>query len=158
MKTFTVHARPDHASPDEAEAPVLVKEGFSWLALLFPLLWLLFNRMWLVLLGWLAVGVAIAAVGTIWPATEGATTILAFVFAVWFAFEANGFRRWSLTRKGLPVVDVVAGRDRWEAERGYYLRAEMGAAAPSYAPRPAAAGSSRATGPVVGGLFPEARR
>ncbi len=127
MKTFTVHARTDLASPEDEAADLrFVKEGFSWLALFFPLLWLLFNRMWLVLLGWLAVGIALAAVSNFWPAAEGGVTVVALLFALWFAFEANGLRRWSLAGKGHALIDVVVGRNRGEAELAFFRRRELG--------------------------------
>lgn len=160
MRTYTVHARDDAPADGEADRR-FVKEGFSWPALFVPLLWLLFHRMWLPLLGWLAAGVALSAAGTVWPASEGAVTAAALLFALWFAFEANGLRRWSLDRKGWPMVDIVNGRDRWEAELSHFRKLALGAAPPARAPgaaRAAVPGAPRRGDAVVGGLFPEGGR
>ena len=163
MKTYTVHRRAEphlHADPGNV---VLVKEGFAWLALFFPFLWLLFHRMWLPVLAWLAISVALSVVGNVWPEAEGTLTIVAIVFGLWFAFEANAIRRWSLGRKGWEIVDVVVGRDWEEAELAHFRRAEaerIEPVSPTVSPAAAARDWRRTSphgGPMVGGLFPEGR-
>ena len=53
MVTYTVHERNGGSGTlaERADAIVFVKEGFAWAALVFPILWLLYHRMWLVLAG-----------------------------------------------------------------------------------------------------------
>ena len=46
MKIFTAH-RPPQASQEEA---VFIKEGFSWPAFFFPVIWLVLKRLWLPLI------------------------------------------------------------------------------------------------------------
>ena len=57
MVTYTVHERSDETGniTDRADKVLFVKEGFGWVALLFPVLWLLYHRLWLVLAGFIAV-------------------------------------------------------------------------------------------------------
>src|SRR5215213_493917 len=54
MKIFTAH-RPPQASLEEA---VFIKEGFSWPAFFFPVIWLVLKRLWLPLILYL-VGIAL---------------------------------------------------------------------------------------------------
>lgn len=60
MTVYTV-LEPPPSGDDlrDAERVAFVRDGFSWLALLFPLLWLLWHRMWLVLVLWIAVVVVL---------------------------------------------------------------------------------------------------
>ncbi len=60
MSVYTVHLKPD-------SEPVLVREGFSWLALLFGPLWLALHRAWLAaafsLAGYVLIAVLLPAPG-----------------------------------------------------------------------------------------------
>lgn len=166
MTVYTV-LEPPPSGDDlrDAERVAFVRDGFSWLALLFPLLWLLWHRMWLVLVLWIAVVVILQ-----WGASligEPAPLITAVVIAAVMGFEANNLRRWTLERRGWRFAGVVAGTDRSECERRFFAGYDLGgaparpAAAP---PRPASAvpvvyPSARGEGdaPVLG-LFPTAER
>ena len=59
MAVYTVHEplpRDGARSAPEPERFVFVRDGFSFWALLFGPLWMLRHRMWLVLLGYIALG------------------------------------------------------------------------------------------------------
>ena len=98
MKAFTVHMPPDLAGDAAAERAAFVKDGFCWPALFIPALWLLWRRLWLVLIAYLVAVTVIGAVQII--AGEGAATIILIAFAFLFAAEANNVRCWSLRRRG----------------------------------------------------------
>jgi len=147
MKVYTVHEPP--RKPSETEDELLdritfVKEGFCWPALFIPMIWLLWHRMWLVLLAWAAIGAALAVAGELVDWLEFPAGVLSFLFAFWFALEANGLRRWSLTQKGWAMLGVAAGRDREEAEQSFFRRHVGDVAAPPMSP----------TGPSVPGSKP----
>ena len=118
MKAFTVHMPPDLAGDAAAERAVFVKNGFCWPALFVPLLWLLWNRLWLVLIAYLMTVTVIGATQII--AGEGAATIILIAFAVYFAAEANNARRWSLSRRGWTQTGEAFGHGRDEAEIRYF--------------------------------------
>jgi len=122
MKAFTVHMPPDLPGDVTAERAAFVKDGFCWPALFIPILWLLWHRLWLVLVGYVAAVSAIGAVQVI--AGEGAATILLIAFAFYFAAEANNARRWSLNRRGWMPAGEAFGRDRGEAELRYFIDRE----------------------------------
>jgi hypothetical protein len=73
--------------------------------------------------------------------------------------EANSLRRWTLARRGLPMVDAVTAEDQDEAEARAFAR--WLEAKPSALPRnpaPSAVLSTpRRPEPVIG-LFPDAER
>jgi hypothetical protein len=99
VRFWTVHLR-------EGAAPVLVREGFSWSALIFGWLWLLLHRAWIPALLLLAAGVAVVAL-----TADGVRAILLGAIAVLQGLFGNDLRRWSLERRGYRLLHVVAGRD-----------------------------------------------
>ena len=89
-----------------------------------------------------------------------AAALAEVLLAVLIGLEANSLRRWTLTRRGRPTVDVVTARDRDEAE------AEGSSRRSARAPRRAAGAPGRRAGSPapadrrrrdgVIGLFPDA--
>lgn len=136
-----------------ADRIVAVREGGSWGAFWFGPLWLIWRRMWWVLLAWLAVAV-LASLGAAWlrpePLLSGALSLVA---AIWFALEANGLRRWTLLRKGWQLAGMAAGRRLDEAEQRWFgERATPAALLPPVA-NPVPLRGSASEGVI--GLFPE---
>lgn len=119
MTIYTVHAPAAAGSPEgDPEALVFIKEGFCWPALLFNVFWLAFRRLWLVLIGYLLIAVALSALdyysdGPLLP-------VISVLFALLFATEANQLRRWTLERNGWRMIAVVEGGDQLEAERRFF--------------------------------------
>jgi len=150
-----------------AERTVFVRDGFSWLAMLFPVLWLLFNGLWLLLLAFVLIAVGLefglSLIGGPVPGLAG------LALAVLFGFEANGLRRWALMRRGYRFAGIVSGSRRVDCERRFFdTWLAEGASAPSQPParvvhpdgRQAArvAPSPLSPGdPGIFGLFPDTR-
>lgn len=119
MALYTVHLPPGaEATGDAADRIRFVKDGFSLWAFLLPLPWLVVNRLWLALLGWIAAVVALEALTRFAGETTGG--IVATVFAVWFALEAREIQRWTLERRGWRTAAVVEGADEDTAERRFF--------------------------------------
>ncbi|MGV6876104.1 DUF2628 domain-containing protein [Pseudochelatococcus sp. B33] len=119
MAVYTFHV-PGNAARGDAKAleqAVLVRDGFSWSALIFQVLWCLWNGLWLVALAFLLVSVALSF-GLEWAGVPDAAIGLAgLLLAILFALEANNLRRLSLERRGLALRGVVVAPDLHEAER-----------------------------------------
>jgi len=123
IRHYTVHFPPvgaEEALDEEkaAERAVFVRDGFNWPCLFIPLIWLLYRRMWLVLVLYLAL--TLALVGLDFLAGDAAATWVAIAFAVFFAMEANNLRRWSLDRRGWREVGAASGRDEDEAALRFF--------------------------------------
>lgn len=150
MSVYTVHLK---GSPQDAaalERAVLVREGFAWSAVVFGPLWLLWNRLWLGFLGFVALEACIVALGgAILSGGQGAFWLQALLHVA-LGFEAAQIRRRSLTRKGFRLVDVREARNATEAERAFFESA--------IEPRAAPTARSTTGGPQPGlvGLFPSA--
>jgi len=99
-----------------------VRDGFHfWAALLSPV-WLLWHRLWLALIGWiillLALDVGMARLGA------GRTAILLanVLAALLMGFEAASLRRWTLSRRNWRQLDIVVADDEEQAERRFFER------------------------------------
>lgn len=165
MSTYIVMAPPGFdtlaGDPKDTDRLVFVPDSFSFPAFLISPVWLLWQRMWLVFLGYLAVTVAIELLAL--GIDQRITGLVAFLISLLFGFEAQALRRWSLERKGWQILGIVDGRDRAEAElRFLHKEAELlnrkheTAAEPSPPARPAPApivpriGSERVIGLTLG--------
>ncbi|PVB61979.1 DUF2628 domain-containing protein [Labrenzia sp. 011] len=125
MSTYIVMAPPEYENlagdPRQSDRLAFVPDGFSFLAFLFPPVWLLVHRMWLILLGYLAVTLLIEVLAqTVGAAAMG---LAALIVSILFALEAQALRRWSLERKGWRVVGLVEGDGKAEAELRFLHKA-----------------------------------
>jgi Protein of unknown function (DUF2628) len=99
LRFWTVHVR-------EGAEPLLVREGFSWGALVFGWVWLLLHRAWIPALLLLAAGIAVTAL-----TTDGVRALLAGAIVVLQGLFGNDLRRWGLERRGYRLAHVVGARD-----------------------------------------------
>ncbi|MHA1189859.1 MAG: DUF2628 domain-containing protein [Alphaproteobacteria bacterium] len=118
MRSYTVHTSPDLGPDEAAERAAFVKDGFCWPALIIPLIWLIWRRMWLVLALYIvAASVLMAATSPLGNAIGFAVAVL---FGLLFASEANNLRRWTLQRKGWTEAGLSVGRSLADAEVQYF--------------------------------------
>lgn len=160
MTTYTLHlprdARPgDPSALDEAE---LVRDAFSWGAFFFTFLWFFFHRLWLAGLGVLVLVLGFGALMQVLNVHDAAATVASLLLQLLIGLEANSLRRWTLSRRGLAVADVVTASDQDEAEAKAYARWLSQRSAPTRVPASAPAPTiPRRPDPVIG-LFPDAER
>src|SRR4051812_33179480 len=118
MKIYTVHVpvlRDGDVSPDPDRVR-FVRDGFYFWAFLLGALWMIWNRLWLVLLIYL-VGIAALFVGlTALGVSSAAQFVVGLLIAVLIGCEGGSLRRFSLRRRWTPA-GVVAATDLEEAER-----------------------------------------
>lgn len=122
MRSYTVHRKRKTIGKPlaEAEATVFVRDGFSWPALLVPVLWPLYHRMWLATLGYIAVLTG-AVAGLAAAGMPGlVTTVCGLSVHYLFAAEAHSLERWSLARRGYDIVAIIVAPTRDEAELRYF--------------------------------------
>jgi Protein of unknown function (DUF2628) len=123
MPVYTVHApvgnNVDLASTDKF---TFVRDGFHFWAAVASVIWLAWHRLWLALIGWILLTVAIdyglAKLGV------GRGTILAvdLVLALLLGFEAATLKRWTLSRRKWRQLDIVVADDEESAERRFFDR------------------------------------
>ncbi len=108
------------AALDDPRSVIFLKEGFSWPAMIVPLLWMLYHRMWLVAVGYVVLSGGVAMLGQLFGSNETSAAIIGFGFGLIVAFEANGLRRWYLQRSGYRQVATVAEKNLPLAEARYF--------------------------------------
>ncbi|MBN8183549.1 DUF2628 domain-containing protein [Roseibium aggregatum] len=125
MSTYVVMAPPEFedvaGDPRQTDRLAFVPDGFSALAFLFAVIWLLVNRMWLVLLGYLAATLVIELLAL--SVSQEAMAVVALFTSILFGLEAQALRRWSLERKGWRVVGIVDAHNKSEAELRFLHKA-----------------------------------
>ncbi len=125
MKLYTVHFRQEvSGSPDGlADGVRLVKEGFSWPALSFPVLWTIAKGMWLVLIAVVAARILIAAGSIGLNMSAGAALMLNILVNIFMGLQGNDLYRWTLRRRRYEERAVVSGGNRSEAEERFFAKA-----------------------------------
>jgi Protein of unknown function (DUF2628) len=158
MPVYTVHEPPLRRSETEAD-PVrfaFVRDGFYLWAFLLAPVWMLRYRLWLVLIAYIILAVAIGIGLHLVGASMSARLLVAFLLALLVGFEAASLRRWTLARRGWSDVGLVVADDVETAERRFFdAWAANGGhrVVPPVAPPPVARASGAS--PDVIGLFPE---
>jgi hypothetical protein len=123
MRIYTVHVRTPAERLDRDI--LLVKEGFSWPAFFFSVLWALWSRLWLAAAIFLAVEV-LWMIATEWLELEaGLSAVISLALAAAIGFVANDLKRSALFRRGYAEVGVVAGPDRDAALQRFFDRHEL---------------------------------
>ncbi len=121
MKTYTLHI-PVHKGPPQQvlEGAKLVPEGFSWGAFFFSFLWFwvkgCFLAGFVVVLGFSLIRAGGVALG----ASTATQWLVALLFQIFIALEADVLLRWTYARNGLKEVSAVMAKNLPEAERNAF--------------------------------------
>jgi len=123
MPVYTVHApTADNAGLAATDRFAFVRDGFHfWAALLGPLR-LAWHRLWLALIGWIVVMIAIDVGVARLGAGGGAIFLTNVLIALLTGFEASSIRRWTLSRRNWRQLDIVVADNAESAERRFFDR------------------------------------
>ena len=123
MPVYTVHA-PVNSGADLSATDkfAFVRDGFHFWAAVFSPVWLAWHRLWLALVGWIAVTAAVDIGLMALGAGRGATLAAEMLIAILMGFEAASLRRWTLSRGNWRQLDIVVGDDEESAERRFFDR------------------------------------
>lgn len=122
MPTYTVHEPPLRKGESVAapERFVFVRDGFYFWAFLLAPVWLFVRRLWLALIIYVvltvAIGVGLRLIG-VPPFARG---VGEFLVALGIGFEASTIWRWTLARRKWKTLGFVVGEDREIAERRFF--------------------------------------
>jgi hypothetical protein len=162
MAVYTVHQPPlkKYEAAPVPERFAFVRDGFSFWAFLFGPLWMLRHRMWLVLLGYIVLVVAMHLALRFVGASSGGTMFAAFMLSLLIGMEAGTLRRFTFGRRRWRNVGTIVGGDRETVERRFFdswVRGETLSPLPAAAHATAvpSAPAPRASAPDVIGLFPQ---
>ncbi len=114
MTRFVVMDPPSRLPAAEA---VFVRDRFSWLAFLFPFVWLLWHRLWLATVGFVAASAAMAFAFRAVGSGYGQFGVLALCALV--ALEGPAWRIAKLRRLGYTEAAILNADGLDDAERIY---------------------------------------
>jgi Protein of unknown function (DUF2628) len=124
MPVYTVHA-PLADGPDMRNTTdrfVFVRDGFSVWAFFAGPIWLIYRRLWLALMGYLAVLVIVTVVLRLLHASADTQFVVMLLIALLMGFEAASLRRWTFSHRKWRQLDVVVADDEETAERRFFDR------------------------------------
>ena len=159
MSIYTVYEPPlkAHESAPDPERFIFVRDGFSFWAFLLAPWWMLRHRLWLALVCYVILAVALSIALRLIGASATVAVIAGALFSLLVGFEAATLRRFGLARRGWRNVGIVVGDDVESAERRFFdAWANKSWVDKSWAERPTVDGVPRAPSPAMG--VPMARR
>ena len=123
MPVYTVHAPvANGADLTATDRFVFVRDGFHFWAAVAGVIWLLWHRLWLALIGWIVLMIAIqfglAALG----ASRGTILLVDILLSILMGLEAASLRRWTLSRRKWRQLDIVVADDEEAAEHRFFER------------------------------------
>jgi len=123
MPVYTVHAPVTNGADLTAtDKFAFVRDGFHFWAAVAGVIWLAWHRLWLALIGWIVVALAVNGGLALLGAGSRATLVVNLVLALLLGFEAASLRRWTLSRRKWRMLDVVVADDEESAERRFFDR------------------------------------
>src|SRR3954453_4045653 len=124
MPVYTVHAPVADGAETQraADRLVFVRDGFHFWAFLLGPLWLAWHRLWLALLGYIAVWGGIAVALARLHAGAGPRLAVMLLIAFLMGFEGASLWRWTVSRRKWRQLDVVVADDAETAERRFFDR------------------------------------
>lgn len=161
MAAFAVLEPPGHhrGASEHEDRFIFLRERFRLGAFLFGPLWMIWRRLWVVLIIYLVVvgfiGYGLQVVGVGWFASAFVLGLIHLLIGL----EATTLVRWTRVRHGWRDCGVVIADDLELAERRFFdsrmaLRPVCGPA-PASAAEPLSVAHVGSSGPDVVGLFPE---
>jgi hypothetical protein len=116
MKVYTAHRSPNAPR----EHALFVKDGFSWPAFLFPVIWLIIKRLWLAFAIYILAVAVISATASATDLSGGSVFVILLGLNLILGFEANWLNRRALARRGFAEEGPFVGEDLDEAELKYF--------------------------------------
>jgi hypothetical protein len=119
MRVYTVHLGPAAALGREV---ALVKEGFSWPAYLFTILWALVKGMWVTAILLFLVQACLSGAAMSFRAAPQASALASLALLFLIGAFGNDLRRFELSRRGFREIGVVAAGSLGAAEQRAFER------------------------------------
>ncbi|RNJ44650.1 hypothetical protein B5V01_07225 [Mesorhizobium erdmanii] len=121
MATYVVMEPPSRS--EKVDATAFVRDGFTWLGLLIPPLWLAWHRLWI------EAGLAFVVMGLLSMAGENlglglASSLLSLLVSFYVGLEGQGLRIAALRRRGWHEWGVVQAGRLDDADIRYALEVE----------------------------------
>jgi hypothetical protein len=117
MASYYVLTSPSATDPETQTR--FIRDGFSWLAFLLPVPWLLFRRLWL-MAGLAVVFYLVSIIAAEYWGLDGLPVAYAFILSLWAGLEGGHVRAQALQRNGWDLKANITAQDLDEAEAIYF--------------------------------------
>ncbi|MFZ4542180.1 MAG: DUF2628 domain-containing protein [Rickettsiales bacterium] len=117
-RIYNAYEKPELAEPTARME--LVRDGVNIWALVLHVFWLVYHRMWWVLVGYIALAACLSALATVLHLPESAVMVLQLALQVMLCVHASELRGWTLQRKGYRFAGVLVADSEMKAQRRYY--------------------------------------
>jgi hypothetical protein len=123
MPIYTVHAPVNNGADLTAtDKFTFVRDGFHFWAAVASVIWLAWHRLWLALIGWIALTVAVDIGLARLGVGRGTIVLVNLLLALLLGFEAASLKRWALSRRKWRQLDIVVADNEESAERRFFDR------------------------------------
>jgi hypothetical protein len=106
-------------SSKKEKEPILIKQGFSFLAGFFNLFWALYHKMWSIFFALITISILL---GTSSPSYVSYSINFTILFI--FGFFASEIREHYAVKAGFELADIILAMNEEEAEVKYYSRSK----------------------------------
>ncbi len=113
MNTYSMYVNPQEKDNDF----ILVKHGFSLLAMFLGIFWILYHRMWLLLIVAVVITVIISSVGF-----SDYIIVSQIVIMLILGFFSDDIREYDLQQKNYQLADIILAKSEIEAELKFLER------------------------------------
>jgi hypothetical protein len=123
MPVYTVHAPAGNgANLAATDQFTFVRDGFHFWAAVLTVIWFAWHRLWLALIGWIALTIAIQFGLVALGVSNGAILFADVLIAILTGLEAASLQRWTLSRHRWRQLDTVVADNEESAERRFFDR------------------------------------
>ncbi|PWL19544.1 DUF2628 domain-containing protein [Falsochrobactrum shanghaiense] len=135
MAQFVVLEPAGAARMESAEQAVFVRDGFSVLALILPVVWLLGHRLWFEAIAVLGVTILLGFAGSLLGIAD-TVPLLSLLVSLFVALEGSHWKIARLRRKGYRERAAIEANNLDEAEIRYFSALDAGAKTLEQKPAP----------------------
>jgi hypothetical protein len=123
MPVYTVHVPVTNGADLTAtDKFAFVRDGFHFWAAVAGVIWLAWHRLWLALIGWIVLMLAVDVGLPLLGVGSRAILVINLVLALLLGSEAASLKRWTLSRRKWRQLDIVVADDEESAERRFFDR------------------------------------
>lgn len=122
MQIYTVHDLGDTSgsAQERADRLLFVRDGFAVFAVISPVLWFIWHKLWIPLVAYVVVVFLMMGIGEAFGLGETALGVLSLLVNIGIGLEANNIRRFFLARDGAREIGVVSGDNLEECEYRFF--------------------------------------
>ncbi len=120
MKFYNIYAPKDGAL--DYEKIKIIKEGWSWLSMIFSFFWALYQKLWLLAFGLFALDLVFDKLVKLNMLPEYKIMVIKIGILIWLGFSANDLRAKKLEKKGYKLQDIIYANNEISAYQIFLTR------------------------------------